>query len=145
MDKRRDHRSGGRDGWSNQYGNQEKRLFGSTGGGYGRPERYNRFSEYDNRYGLNYDSGRGRFNADYGGGYANTNRSQDRDWDNGRNIYWRERYHHQGHEEEEGPISRLGDKIKDTWTEWLYGVDEKDRNSHRRGYSSNFRDEGWEL
>jgi hypothetical protein len=121
------------------------RNFNSSRTGYGRPDRYNRYNELDMRYGLNYDSGRGRFNADNGAGYANTFRSHDRDWDNGRNTYWRERYHHQGHDADDDLITRFGERVRDTWSRWFDGDKTSDRKSHRRGYSSNFRDEGWEL
>jgi hypothetical protein len=117
---------------------RNRSYYGSESG-YGRPEHYNRFGEQESRYGLIYDSGRGRYNADYGDGYASRNRSHDRDWDNGRNTYWRERYHHQGHPD--APKEDLAGKIKHAWSHWWNDEKQSDRNSHRRGYSSNYRDD----
>lgn len=91
-------------------------------------QHFNRFSRSDQHYVLKYDMGRGRFNAANTDGYARSSRTDDRDWDNGRNTYWRERYHHQGHPEDFGEYDRLGDR----------------RYAHEHGYSSNFRDsEHW--
>lgn len=98
-----------------------------------RARHFNRFDEDDHRYVMRYDLGRGGYHASHEQGYANTPRSTDRDWDDGRNVYWRERYHHQGHPEDR----HFEDRYHLNREDW---EDERDRYAHRRGYSSNYRD-----
>lgn len=92
-------------------------------------DRYNRLSRQDNRYSLDYDFGRGRTGAQNRHGYADTNRSHDTDWDNGRNVYWREKYHHQGHPDDRDRIQRLEDRVREAWDEWF--EDESTKGYHR--------------
>lgn len=105
-------------------GRGERRIGPGNRGGSHSIQRHNRFSAQEERYGLHYNSGHDRYGVKNTTGYAGGNRSRDSEWSDGRNTYWSEKYHHQGHPDEGSLMDRVKRAINNA-RYWFSGKKDK--------------------